>query len=211
MMTMMMLGHHDKRHRSPRGDSVDGKGRMRSGKVGADVFGESLNSSWHVCSALSSFPLWSAAPHPPPLFFVAVIARHLFVLFLLLIATEVFTNAPWRFWRWKGRNHLNSCPDTEPLTLPDKAVRLHFGSGCQRKLSLPFSINVRRCQSPAPARVRSLHPLPAFRSAKCSFFVLPSQCLSAFSSFLCLPLGGSLPLLRALQDKLAISLLVSFL
>lgn len=58
---------------------------------------------------------------------------------------------PWRFhertpaiWRWKGWNHPDSCPATELLKLPDKAVRLHFGSNCQSKLALPFTINKRQ-------------------------------------------------------------------
>lgn len=60
---------------------------------------------------------------------------------------------PWRFhertpaiWRWKGWNHPDSCPATELLKLPDKAVRLHFGSNCQSKLALPFTINKRQCK-----------------------------------------------------------------
>lgn len=91
---------------------------------------------------------------------------------------------PWRFltctssiWRWKGWNHPDSRLATELLKLPDKAVRPHFGSNCQSKLALPFTINTRLC------RIRPMSKpckrLPRSEALKAS---LPSQyvCLLRF-------------------------------
>lgn len=81
---------------------VDGRGGRRSGTVGlvAPLLLERAviaPDMFALLSALSYFGLLISSPHPPPLFFVTVIARHLFflfciffIVFLLFIATEVF-------------------------------------------------------------------------------------------------------------------------
>lgn len=62
-------------------------------------------------------------------------------------------------WRWKRWNHPDSCPATELLKLPDKAVRPHFDSNCQSKLALPFTINKRQ---------RNVLPHPLSEPSDCS-------------------------------------------
>lgn len=134
--------------------------------INIGVSGESTNISWHVCSASSSFRLWSAIfPFFSPFFFqflcsilTSVLKKKKLVIPKLCQASFLFPPfflLPWRFhdrtlaiWRWKGWNHPDSCPATEPLKLTDKAVRLHFDSNCQSKLALPFTINKRQHKVP---------------------------------------------------------------
>lgn len=70
----------------PGGDSVDGRGGRRSGTVGLVALlllerALIAPDMFALLSALSHFGLLISSPHPPPLFFVTVIARHLFFLF----------------------------------------------------------------------------------------------------------------------------------
>lgn len=101
---------------------------------------------------------------PPPFFFCFISVFHFdkcfekiachprrYARLVFFFPPSLFFLLPWRFhertpaiWRWKGWNHPDSCPATELLKLPDKAVRLHFGSNCQSKLALPFTINKRQ-------------------------------------------------------------------
>lgn len=109
----------------------------------------------------------------------------------LFSSFSFFFVLPWRFhertlaiWRWKGWNHLDSCPATEPLKLPDKAVRLHFDSNCQSKLALPFTINKRQHKVlplplSEPANGSAFHMHWSVFSQLLFLFVV---CLSAFIS-----------------------------
>ena len=85
-------------------------------------------------------------------------------------------------WRWKGWNHPDSCPVTEPLKLPDKAVRLHFGSNCQSKLALPFTINKRRRAVPFQSVSEPSNCSPFWEALNCIF----SPLLSLSSLYICL-------------------------
>lgn len=93
------------------------------------------------------------------------------------------------------RNHPDSCPATEPLRLPDKAVRAHFGSSGQSKLALPFTINKRQRCTPLPTHPPS--PSPCQNSAA----EAPKCALSrpqSFRAFLCVRLVSIGPTWRDL-------------
>lgn len=103
------------------------------------------------CSEL--LPLWYAIFLflRPFYFFCSILTRLSKIIpkvhgfyFLFFSITMRFEERTPAIWRLKGWNHPDSCPATEPLKLPDKAVRLHFGSNCQSKLALPFTINKRQ-------------------------------------------------------------------
>ena len=162
-----------------------------------------INISWHVCSASSSFKLWSAIlPGLSSFFPLCSILTSVWKKLLVIpeLCQAGFLSPPLlllyfyyhggfhkrtsAIWRWKGWNHPDSCPATEPLKLPDKAVRLHFRSNCQSKLALPFTINKRRRAVPFQPVSEPSNCSPFWEALKCIFSPLLSLYAVRLSAYI---------------------------